>query len=336
MPSKVRWGVISTADIGLQKVIPGMQRAANCEMVAIASRESAKAAAAAQKLGLAKAYGSYEALLEAPDIDAIYNPLPNHLHLPWTVRAMQAGKHVLCEKPITLTVAECRRMIEARDRQGVIAGEAFMVHSHPQWLRTREIVRSGEIGELRAIQGFFSYDLRDPANVRNILEYGGGGLLDIGCYPITTSRWVLGREPSRVMALVERDPSFGVDRLASAILDFDDCQSVFTVGTQINPYQRMQFIGTRGRIEIEIPFNAPPDRPTRLWVDLGGDLFGEGLREEKLPVCDQYTAQGEAFSRAILEGAPVPTPLEDALANMAVIEALFRSGKSGLWETPEK
>jgi len=336
MSNQVRWGVLSTADIGLKKVIPGMLRASNCEMVAIASRELAKAADAAQKLGLAKAYGSYEALLESPDIDAVYNPLPNHLHLPWTVRAMQAGKHVLCEKPITLNVAECRRMIEVRDQCRVLAGEAFMVHSHPQWLRTREIVRSGEIGELRAIQGFFSYDLRDPANVRNILEYGGGGLLDIGCYPITTSRWVLGREPRRVVGLVERDPSFGIDRLSSAILDFDGCQSVFTVGTQINACQRMQFIGTRGRIEIEIPFNAPPDRPTRLWVDIGGDLFGDGVREETIPVCDQYTAQGQAFSRAILEGAPVPTPLEDALANMAVIEALFRSEKSGQWEQPEE
>ena len=334
MPSKVRWGVLSTADIGVQKVIPAMQRASNCEMVAIASRDYAKAADAAHKLGIPKAYGSYEALLEAPDIDAIYNPLPNHLHLPWTVRAMQAGKHVLCEKPITLTVEECRHMIEVRDKQGVLAGEAFMVHSHPQWLRAREIVRSGEIGELRAIQGFFSYDLRDPANVRNVLDYGGGGLLDIGCYPITVSRWVLGREPGRVMALIERDPSFGIDRLASAILDFEGCQSVFTVGTQLNHFQRMQFIGTRGRVEIEIPFNAPPDRPTRLWIDIGGGLFGEGIREEKTSICDQYTAQGEAFARAILEGTPVPTPLEDALANMAVIEALFRSEKTRQWEQP--
>jgi predicted dehydrogenase len=335
MPAKVRWGVLGAANIALTKVIPGMQRAANCEVAAIASRDYDRAAAAAQRLGIATAYGSYTALLQAPDIDAVYNPLPNHLHMPWSIQAMQAGKHVLCEKPITLTVAECRRMIEVRDRQRVVAGEAFMVHSHPQWLRARAIARSGEIGDLRAIQCCFSYSNSDPQNVRNVLEYGGGGLMDIGCYPITMSRWMLGREPLRVLALVERDPVFGVDRLASAVLDFGACQSVFTASTQIVPYQRMHFLGTRGRIEVEIPFNAPPDRPTRLLVDIGGGLFGEDVRTEQIPVCDQYTAQGEAFSRAILEGTPVPTPLEDALANMAVIEALFRSEKSGHWEQPE-
>ena len=336
MPVKVRWGVLGAANIALTKVIPGMQRAAHCEVVAIASRDYERAAGAAEKLGIGTAYGSYSELLAAPDIDAVYNPLPNHLHMPWSIQAMQAGKHVLCEKPITLTVAECRRMIEVRDEHGVVAGEAFMVHSHPQWLRAREIARSGEIGDMRAIQCSFSYDNRDPQNVRNVVEYGGGGLMDIGCYPITMSRWMLGREPRRVHALVERDPAFGVDRLASAVLDFDGCQSTFTAGTQTAPYQRMQFLGTRGRIEVEIPFNAPPDRPTRLFVDIGGGLFGEDVRTEEIPVCDQYTAQGEAFSRSILEGAPVPTPLEDALANMAVIEALFRSEKSGRWERPER
>jgi len=335
MPAKVRWGVLGAANIALTKVIPGMQRAANCEVTAIASRDYDRAASAAQSLGIGTAFGSYTALLEAPDIDAIYNPLPNHLHMPWSNQAMQAGKHVLCEKPITLTVAECRRMIAVRDQQRVVAGEAFMVHSHPQWLRARAIARSGEIGDLRAIQCSFSYDNRDPRNVRNVLEYGGGGLMDIGCYPITMSRWMLGREPRRMLALIERDPVFGVDRLASAVLDFDECQSAFTVSTQIVPYQHMQFLGTRGRIEVEIPFNAPPDRPTRLFVDTGGGLFGEDVRTEEIPVCDQYTAQGEAFSRAILEGTPVPTPLEDALGNMAVIEALFRSEKSGRWEQPE-
>lgn len=336
MPAKVRWGVLGTANIALMKVIPGMQRAANCEVVAIASRDHGRAVDAAAMLGIGRAHGSYSALLEAPDVDAVYIPLPNHLHMPWSIQAMQAGKHVLCEKPITLTLAECRRMIEVRNQQGVVAGEAFMVHSHPQWLRARAIARSGEIGGVRAIQGFFSYDNRDPQNVRNILEYGGGGLMDIGCYPITMSRWILGREPRRVLAQVERDPAFGTDRLTSAVLDFDGCQSVFTASTQILPYQRMQFVGTRGRIEVQIPFNAPPDRPTRLLVDIGGGLFGEDVRVEEIPVCDQYTLQGEAFSRSILEGAPVPTPLEDSLANMAVIEALFRSERSGRWEQPEQ
>jgi predicted dehydrogenase len=336
MPAKVRWGVLGAANIALTKVIPGMQRAANCEVAAIASRDYDRAVHAAQSLGIGRAYESYSALLDAPDIDAVYIPLPNHLHMPWSIQAMLAGKHVLCEKPIALTAAECRRMIEVRDRQGVRAGEAFMVHSHPQWLRARDIARSGGIGDVRAIQGFFSYYNADPENVRNIPDYGGGALMDIGCYPITMSRWMLGREPQRVLALVERDPAFGTDRLISAVLDFGACQSAFTASTQMTPYQRMQFLGTRGRIEVEIPFNAPPDRPTRLLVDAGGGLFGEDVRAEEIPVCDQYTLQGEAFSRSILEGTPVPTPLEDSLANMAVIEALVRSEKSGRWERPER
>ena len=312
-----------------------MQRGSNCEVAAIASRDGGKARDAARKLGIGKAYESYRALLDAPDIDAIYNPLPNHLHMEWSIEAMRAGKHVLCEKPIAMSVAECRRMIEARDQNHVVAGEAFMVHTHPQWLRTREIVRSGEIGEVRAIDCTFSYNNTDPRNVRNILEYGGGALMDIGCYAITMSRWILGKEPLRVAASIERDPAFGTDRYASALLDFDGCQATFIVSTQMAPFQRMRFIGSRGRIEAVIPFNAPPDRPVHLLIDTAGDLFGAGVRTEEIPVCDQYTMQGEAFSRSILEGAPAPTPLEDALANMAVIEALFRSEKSGGWEQPE-
>ena len=335
MPTKVRWGVIGVALIATEKVIPGMQRGEWSEVAGIASRDGAKAAAAAHRLGIPKSYSSYEEMLADPEIEAVYNPLPNHLHVPWSIKAAEAGKHVLCEKPISMDVAECRKLIAARDRSGVKIGEAFMVHSHPQWLRAREIVRSGEIGEVHAIVGSFSYFLDDPANVRNVLEYGGGGLLDIGCYPITTSRFVLGREPLRVQGVIERDPKFGVDRLASGLLDFGDCQSVFACGTQSVDSQRMQIIGSRGRIEIPIPFNAPPDRPTRIYVDIGGDLFGVGIRTEEFPVCDQYTLQGDNFSRAVRGEGEVPTTLENALGNMAVIDAIFRSEKSGHWEKLE-
>jgi predicted dehydrogenase len=334
MNRKVRWGVLGVANIAVEKVIPAMQRGEWCEISAIASRDANKAEQAAGDLDIPKAYGSYEDLLGDPEIEAIYNPLPNHLHVPWSIRAAEAGKHVLCEKPVALDANQARKLFEAQARTGVKIGEAFMVRTHPQWLRARELVRAGRIGELRSILGFFSYFNRDPANIRNVREWGGGGLMDIGCYPINTSRFIFGEEPRRVMALLERDPEMQTDRLASGILDFPSGQSVFTCSTQLVPYQRMQLFGTAGRIEIEIPFNAPNHRPCRIFVDDGSDLFGAGVETESFPVCDQYTIQGDLFSRAIREGGEVPVPLEDAIRNMAVIDALVKSAESGRWETP--
>ncbi|MGH9538595.1 MAG: Gfo/Idh/MocA family protein [Terriglobales bacterium] len=334
MANKVRWGVLSTAAIGLKKVIPGMQRGKWTEVTAIASRDRRRADEAARALGIARSYGSYEELLADPEIEAVYNPLPNQLHVPWSIKAAEAGKHVLCEKPLSLTVAEAKTLLAVRDRTGVKIGEAFMVRTHPQWLRTRELIGSGRIGALRSVVGFFSYFNRDAANIRNIPHYGGGGMMDIGCYPITTSRFIFDEEPSRVLGLVERDPEMKIDRLASAILDFPSGQSTFTCSTQLVPYQRMQFLGTKGRIEIEIPFNAPVDRPGCIFIDDGRDLFGGGVVTESFPVCDQYTIQADAFSRAVREGTEVPVSLEDAVKNMAVIEAVLRSAESSRWETP--
>jgi predicted dehydrogenase len=328
MSNKIRWGVLGVAKIATVKVIPAMQRGTLTEIAAIASRDLAKAENAARELGIPKAYGSYEDLIADPTIDAIYNPLPNHLHVPWSVKAAEAGKHVLCEKPIALTIGETNELIAARDRTGVKIGEAFMVHVHPQWLRTLEIVRSGEIGDLRAFNCVFSYNNRDPHNIRNIAEIGGGTLMDIGCYPIHTSRWIFGEEPRKVSALIDRDPAFGTDRLVSAILDYPSGQATFLCSTQMTPFQRMTFYGTAGRVEVEIPVNAPPDKETRIFVQT------TELRTETFPVCDQYTLQGDAFSRAILGQGDVPVPLENALKNMAVIDALFRSARSGSWEAP--
>ncbi len=335
MANKVRWGILSTAAIGVKKVIPGMQRGKFTEVTAIASRDRRKAEETARKLRIPKAYGSYEELLADPQIEAIYNPLPNQLHVPWSIRAAEAGKHVLCEKPLSLTVAEAKTLLAVRDRTGVKIGEAFMVRTHPQWLRTRELVASGRIGSLRSVSGFFSYFNRDATNIRNNPDYGGGGLMDIGCYPINTSRFVFGEEPSRVSGIIEKDPEMRIDRLTSAILDFPSGQSIFTCSTQLVSYQRMQFLGTKGRIEIEIPFNAPIDRPCRIFIDDGRDVFGGGITTETFPMCDQYTIQADAFSRAVREGTEVPVPLEDAIKNMAVIEAIFRSAESGKWETPQ-
>jgi predicted dehydrogenase len=328
MPNKIRWGVLGVAKIATVKVIPAMQRGTLTEIAAIASRDLARAENAARELGIPKAYGSYEELIADSAIDAIYNPLPNHLHVPWSVKAAEAGKHVLCEKPIALTIGETNELIAARDRTGVKIGEAFMVHVHPQWLRTLEIVRSGEIGDLRAFNCVFSYNNRDPHNIRNIAEIGGGTLMDIGCYPIHTSRWIFGEEPRKVSALIDRDPAFGTDRLVSAILDYPSGQATFLCSTQMTPFQRMTFYGTAGRVEVEIPVNAPPDKETRIFVQT------TELRTETFPVCDQYTLQGDAFSRAILGQGDVPVPLENALKNMAVIDALFRSARSGSWEAP--
>jgi len=331
---KVKWGVLGTARIGVNKVIPAMQLGQWSEIAAIASRDGKKAESVARKLRIPKAYWSYEELLADPDIEAIYNPLPNHLHVSWSIKAAEAGKHVLCEKPIGLTVAEARLLLDARNRTGVKIGEAFMVRTHPQWLRTREIILSGRIGDLRCIVGAFSYFNRDPANIRNVLEWGGGGMYDIGCYPINTSRFIFGEEPSRAMSVVERDSEFKIDRLASVILDFPSGQAIFTCSTQLVAYQRMQFLGTRGRIEIEVPFNAPNDRPCRVLIDDGRDVFGGGVSTESLPTCDQYTIQGDAFSRAIRGEGDVPVSIEDAIGNIAVIEAVFRSAETGRWEKP--
>lgn len=326
---KVRWGILSTASIGVRKVIPGMQKGELCDIAAIASRDLHKAKETAQQLGIRKAYGSYDELLADPQIDAIYNPLPNQMHVPWSIKAAEAGKHVLCEKPVSLTVAEARTLLEAQQRTGVKIGEAFMVRTHPQWLRTLEIVGSGRIGELRSIQGFFSYFNTDPTNIRNMPEAGGGALMDIGCYAINVSRFLFGEEPVRVFGVAERDPMMKIDRLTSGILDFPSGQSIFTCSTQLVPYQRIQIFGTKGRIEIEIPFNAPTDRPCRILIDNGRDVFGSGITIETFPICDQYTIQGDAFSRSILEGTEVPVPIGDAVKNMAVIEAIFRSAVSG-------
>lgn len=334
MSRKVRWGVLSTAAIGLKKVIPAMQMGESSEVIAIASRELGKANEAAQSLKLRKAYGSYEELLADPEIEAIYNPLPNDLHVEWSIKAAEAGKHVLCEKPLGLNAIEAKRLLAARNRAGVNIGEGFMVRTHPQWLRAREIVRSGRIGQLRSSLVAFSYFNVDPSNIRNIAELGGGALMDIGCYPITTSRFMFGEEPTRVFGSLEKDPEMKIDRLTSAILDFPSGQSVFTCSTQTASYQRSHFLGTKGRIEIEIPFNAPNDRPCRIFVDDGRDIFGTGISVEEFPVCDQYTIQGDIFSRAILGEAEIPVSLEDAVKNMAVIDAIFRSGVSGKWEAP--
>ena len=331
----VRWGVLGAANIAVRKVIPAMQASARTPVVAIASRDRAKAETAARELGIARAYRSYEELLADSEVDAIYNPLPNHLHVPWTIRAAEAGKHVLCEKPIALSADEARQLLAVRQRTGVHIGEAFMVRSHPQWLAVREMVREGRIGTLSVVAGHFAYFKRDPNDVRSVPEWGGGGLMDVGCYPITMSRWLFGEEPESVVGSIDRDPELGIDRIASGLLRFPGGgQATFTCAMQLVHYQRMQLHGTSGRIELQIPFNAPNDRPCRIFVDDGSELGDSSARAIEFPAVDQYTLQAESFSAAIRGSAAVPVPLEDAIGNMAVIDAIFRSASSGRWERP--
>jgi predicted dehydrogenase len=324
---KVQWGVLGTARIGMRQVIPAMQAGEHCEMVAIASRDLGQAEAAAQALGLPKAHGSYEELLEDSSIQAVYIPLPNHLHIPWSLRALEAGKHVLCEKPIGLSSAEARTLLDASKKHPHLkVMEAFMYRFHPQWQRACELIDEGAIGELRTIQAFFSYFNDDPSNIRNQAAFGGGALMDIGCYCISASRLVFAAEPQRVLGIVEFDPDFQVDRLTSAVLDFGRGTSTWTCATQLAYYQRVNIFGTEGRIEVEIPFNPPLEAPTRIW-----HWRDDKLEEFVFDPANHYTLQGDQFSLAVLNGTAVPTPLEDAVANMEVIEAVVRSAQEGTW-----
>jgi predicted dehydrogenase len=327
MMRRVKWGILSTSGFARTKLLPALRRCQYVELVAIASRDLARARTVAAEFDIPRAYGSYEELLADPEVDVIYNPSPNHLHVPWSIKALEAGKHVLCEKPVGLDAAEAQQLLAVarrHPRQKIM--EAFMYRLHPQWQRAVQIVRDGGVGDPLLVQSVFSYFNEDPDNVRNQSGAGGGAMLDIGCYNVSLSRLVFAAEPRRVLGLVDTDPRFHTDRIASALLDFGGRTSQFTCSTQLQPYQRVHIFGAEGRIEIEIPFNAPPDQPCRLWHGRG-----DQLDEIAFDICDQYTIEGDALSRAILDDAPVPTPLEDAVANMRVIDAVFASARAGGW-----
>lgn len=324
----LRWGILSTAKIAEAHVVPALQAAEGHTVVAVGSRDAARGTAWARANGIAASHGSYEALLADPDVEAVYNPLPNHLHVDWSIAAIEAGKHVLCEKPLGLDAADAQRLVDAAEAHpDLVVMEAFMYRFHPQWIAAREIAQSGAVGDVRSIQTFFSYFNDDPENVRNKPDWGGGALMDIGCYPISQARWIYGAEPRRVHGIVDIDPRFGVDRMTSGTLDFGDGRTAtFTVSTQLDGFQRSQIVGTEGRIEVRIPVNSPNDAATLVTVSTadGAD------RREYGPV-DQYGEQADAFARAVRSKAPAPTPLGDAIANMAVIDAVFASAESGEW-----
>jgi len=332
---KIKWGILGTAKIACEKVIPAMQKSKISEVYAIASRTNNHAEYARQRLNIPFAYTTYESLLQNKDIQAVYIPLPNHLHVEWIIKALEAGKHVLCEKPMALSVEDVQRIVKISHEKGLKVAEAFMVKTHPQWIRTKELINEGKIGKLKNIQGFFSYYHDDLENIRYKYKKGGGAMWDIGCYPVFTSRFIFGEEPLRVIALMEYEKQTGVDILASAIMEFFSGQASFSIGTQLAPHQKMQFFGTEKMLEIKIPFNAPPDEDIEIHLT-AGDLFAKDLEIIKIPAIDQYTIQADEFSKAILNNTDVAVSLDNSLKNTAVMEALFKSAKSGKWEKPEQ
>ena len=328
----VNWGVISTSSYGRERIVPAMMQGKNLTVSAIASREMATARSAAKELGIAKAYGSYQEILDDPDIEAVYIPLPNHLHVPWSTKAAEAGKHVLCEKPLAMNAAEAETLIAVQERTGMLIQEAFMVRTHPQSLRARELLGEGRIGELRAVHVFLTWTIPGPTDIRMYPEFGGGILYDGGCYAVTMSRFLYHSEPSRVVMMVDRDPAHGVDRTIGALLEFPNGQASFVASQALVYYQRVQILGTQGRIDIEIPFDPTGEKPCRMFVS--DSTFDEGtVVTETVPAVDQYTLQAELFSEAIRNGTPQPLPLENSIGNMRVIDALFRSAESGGWES---
>lgn len=326
----LRWGILSTAKIAEQHVVPALQTSPEHTVAAVGSRDATRAVAWADANGIPTAYGSYDELLADQEVEAIYNPLPNHLHVDWSIAAIEAGKHVLCEKPLGLDTADAQRLVDAAAQSEVVVMEAFMYRFHPQWLAARDIAQSGAIGEVRTIQTFFSYFNDDPANVRHNPDWGGGALLDIGCYPISQARFVFDAEPERVTGVIETDPTFGTDRMTSGILDFGAGRTAtFTVATQLDGFQRAQIVGTTGRIEVDIPVNSPKDRPVTVTV-----RSGDGVDRHEFGPVDQYAEQATAFARAVRAGTDAPTPLADAIANMRVIDAVFASAANGGWVAP--
>lgn len=321
--NKVRWGILSTANIGVKKVIPAMQKGKFCRIEAIASRDAGRAAEVSSELNIPKSYGGYEELLADDEIDAIYNPLPNHLHVPWTLKAMEAGKHVLCEKPIGLDADEAEKLLQKTSEfPDLKVMEAFMYRFHPQWAKAKSLIEEDKIGRIKTVHSVFTYFNDDPDNIRNMADIGGGGLMDIGCYCISSARYIFGEEPDLVFGDIDVDPDFNTDSLASGILNFPGGTATFTCSTQVTPHQNMKIFGTKGLIEIEVPFNSPIGQPTSVILVIDGEK-----ERFKIPVSNHYTLQGDAFSKAILENKPVATPLTDAVSNMKVIDAMFESAR---------
>jgi len=328
MKSIVNWGVLSTAKIGREQVIPAIQKSKFSRVLGIGSENSDFAKTIASQHGIERVYDSYDKVLEDPEIEAVYIPLPNHLHVEWSIKALAAGKHVLCEKPIGLNSTEAEKLLEASEQfPHLKIMEAFMYRHHSQWHKVKSIVEMGIIGKIRSVNLFFSYYNTDPNNIRNRIEVGGGALMDIGCYCISFSRFILNKEPEKVIGMMDMDPEMKTDRLTSGILSFSTGTTAsFTCSTQLMPYQRVNIVGENGRIEVETPVNAPTDRMTHVWIHTR-----EFIEEVTFNPENQYTLQADHFSRAIIEDRTIEFALNDSIQNMRVIDAIVRSNKEGRW-----
>ena len=323
---KVRLGILGVSGHFIKRVLLPLNSVSNIELSGIASRNADKVKKAAKKYNIPQAFESYEELLADDSIDLVYIPLPNHLHAEWIKKTADAGKHILCEKPLAMNAKEAEDSIKYAESKGVKIMEAFMYRFHPQWKHAKNLTSIGEIGKITSIHTFFSYNNPDPKNIRNILEYGGGGLMDIGCYAISVPRFFTESEPSRVVSTIRRDPDFKTDMLTSAILDFDQVQATFTVGTKTYPYQKVEIFGTSGNIIVQIPFNTFPDVPAVISVDTK-----IGVRHIEFGPADHYGIQFEKMAQAIVDNKPVPTSPIDAVNNMKVIDAVFKSAEEGRW-----
>lgn len=325
---KLRWGVLSSAKIGREKVIPAIHQSQLGEVVAIASRSQESADQAAKELGIARAHGSYEALLADPNVDAIYNPLPNHLHVPWSIKAIEAGKHVLCEKPLGLDTADAEQLVRvAQQHPNIHVMEAFMYRFHPQWQTVVKLVREGRLGKIRSVHSNFSYNNHESDNIRNKVEWGGGALLDIGCYCISLSRLIYGEEPSRVLGQITPYPGQDVDCLASGILTFAEGNATFSVSTKTESEQLVKIYGEKGTLFIPTPFYNPTPEIAP-YIELKSDGKHEQLTQ---PISNHYGEMTDAFAQSIHNNTAVPTPLSDAIANMKIIDSLFASAKTNGW-----
>ena len=315
---KIRIGVLSSAKIGRVYVIPAMQQSDLCEVRAISSRSADRAASVANELSIPVSYGSYEELLTDPDIDAVYIPLPNHMHVEWSIKCLEAGKHVLCEKPIGLNTEDARRLKAfAETVPHLKVMEAFMYRHQPRWKRVFELVHSGKLGEIKAVHTFFSYFNDDPENYRNSAEMGGGGLMDVGCYSISTARLIFGQKPDFATGISHFDPDFGVDIVTSGLLSFGSGTSVFTCSTQCHKDQYVKIFGSKGKIELDWPYNPDFSKPTVLRAHIDGiDLI------EEFEPCNHFTLQADAFARSIINDEPVSVSLDDSIENMEVIDQI--------------
>lgn len=321
---KIKIGVLGTAKIAREQVIPAIQNSQNCELTAIGSRELEKARATAQNLGIKKYYASYQQLLDDPEIDAIYNPLPNHLHVPWTIKALKSGKHVLCEKPIGMSAIEVKKLLSESDKfPSLKIMEGFMYKHHPQWKKAINIIQSGKLGVLKSVQSYFSYLMDDPGNIRNRVEFGGGGLLDIGCYSVSLSRLITGQEPERVFGNWRLSRELKTDIFFTGIIEFRDVISTFTCATNVIPHQRVEITGSEASLELTSPFNPSVQEPIILKL-----TRGNSTENFKIPVCNQFTMMSDNFANCIINDVPVPYSLKDSYCNMLVLDALKKSAET--------